>query len=131
MTGMRACMKKVIVLVFVAFYALSPFSVYYAHGGDCPCSEGFNQCGLAGYECPCCHMDEEVSMHHVSDGPVISSCSTPIQVYAASISPSVSEPLAAMDVYFEYAYEVALKDSPYQYYSVFSMEKPPPVSCLS
>lgn len=128
----KACMKKALVLIFVAFYALSPFSVYSAIGEDCQCSDqnsdGFRQCALAGQECPCCIMGEDMSMYFELDGPEISSCSTPTQVYAESMAPSVSEPLALMDVHFEYAYVAPLKETTYQYHSDHNLEKPPPLS---
>ena len=128
MPDIKACMKKALVLIFVAFYALSPFSVYYWHGEVCPCSDGMNECGLAGYKCPCCDIEQDMSMHHESDGPELTSCPSPVQVYAASMAPFVNEPLQVIDSNLEFAYIAPLKETSYRYYSDHSLEKPPPVS---
>ncbi len=120
-------MKTALVLIFVAFYALSPFSVYYSHGEVCLCSDGVSECGLAGYKCPCCDMEEDISMHHDADGPELTSCQSPIHVYAASMAPFVNEPLQVIDFNLEFAYIAPLKELAYQYYSDHSLEKPPPV----
>ncbi len=128
MTGMRAYMKKALVLIFVAFYLLSPFSVYYSHEEACPCSDGINECGLAGYECPCCNMGEDMSMHHEADGPELASCQSPIHVYAASMALFVNEPPQVIDFNLEFAYIAPLKETFYRYDSDHSLEKPPPAS---
>jgi hypothetical protein len=119
---MKRHMKRTVVLVLLAIYLLTPYSLFGFTGGGCACSIGQYKCGENGYVCFCCR-----DLEFDSGTPAFTKCRIGAKFFSYSQPPALPDLMPCLDSSSIYLNDISNAGAdPFGVYLALP-EKPPSV----